>query len=358
MVRLLGVRSDDGDRRLQAALRPCPWWAAGWSGVPARPSPGTGAFANGDSNHNEDAIGGRAGNALRVGEAYTRESGMRTNYLFCHCLIVDSIACGRAELESPNLTGGAIASVGGTQNTGGRSATGGASFVGGMGGTGGTYNIDGSQWTSSFANTNATAGATSIPITSVSTSTETGTNSSTCSSGLRWCSGACVNDQADRNNCGGCGIVCSSNSPSKAEYNLGRCWASLASGQNPMGIAVDGTSVYWTNYDGTGTVRKVPIDGGPLATLGSGFSFPSGITVDTRSVYWTDYDLVGAVWTFPIGGGVPTMIASGQVWPRNIVVDSTSVYWTNEANADTNTTLMKMPIGGGIPITLASSFPG
>jgi hypothetical protein len=84
-------------------------------------------------DHNEDAIGGRAGNALRVGEAYTRESGMRTNYLFCLCLIMDSIACGRAELESPNLTGGAIASVGGTQNTGGRSATGGASFVGGMG---------------------------------------------------------------------------------------------------------------------------------------------------------------------------------------------------------------------------------
>src|SRR5450631_131295 len=62
-------------------------------------------------DHNEDAIGGRAGNALRVGEAYTRESGMRTNYLFCLCLIMDSIACGRAELESPNLTGGAIASV-------------------------------------------------------------------------------------------------------------------------------------------------------------------------------------------------------------------------------------------------------
>ena len=52
------VRSDGGDRRPQAALRPCPWWAAARGAALARPSPGTGAFATGDSRRSRTSGSG------------------------------------------------------------------------------------------------------------------------------------------------------------------------------------------------------------------------------------------------------------------------------------------------------------
>ena len=226
---------------------------------------------------------------------------------------------------------------------------------------------------------------------------------SNCPSGETECNAVCLDAQADNNNCGFCGNVCSALSPSRAQCTAGRCLVTLATGMGrPQSIAADATSVYWTNYyDGTvmkvfsaggtpttlasgqsrptgiavdatsvywisdDTVKKVSVRGGTPTTLVSGRSFPQGLAVDATSVYWTEYGYqVGPVMKVPLGGGTPITLASGQSYSTGIVVEASSVYWTNNAiwgNSDfedDSGSVMKVALSGGTPTTLASGLPG
>jgi hypothetical protein len=171
------------------------------------------------------------------------------------------------------------------------------------------------------------------------------------------CNGSCVDEDADSLNCGACGHSCLG----------GICLArvcqpvTLASGQDdPVGIAVDATSVYWTN-NGTyadggtpidGTVMKVPRGGGSTVTLASGQSAPYGVAVNLTSVYWTTQVAAGTVMQVPLAGGTATTLASGQDLPTGVAVDGTSVYWASDS------TVMKVPLGGGKPTILATQQNG
>ena len=81
---------------------------------------------------------------------------------------------------------------------------------------------------------------------------------------------------------------------------------------------------------------KVPLAGGAPTVLATGAD-PLGIAVDGVSVYWTDYG-TGTVASIPLGGGAPTLLAAGQSGANGICQDATSLYWADS----TSETVMKL----------------
>jgi hypothetical protein len=106
-----------------------------------------------------------------------------------------------------------------------------------------------------------------------------------------------------------------------------------STGSSPTGIALDATSVYWTEDWSGGAVKKVDkTNGGTVTTLATRRN-TSDIAVDSTSVYWTEYDWIGfnshgTINKVGINGGTVTTIAGGQTGPYGIAIDPTSVYWT------------------------------
>jgi hypothetical protein len=105
----------------------------------------------------------------------------------------------------------------------------------------------------------------------------------------------------------------------------------LASGGGLYFLAVDATSVYWTD-NLTGTVMSIPIDGvpdgGTPTTLASGQNQPAGMALDGKSVYWANNGS-GTLMKVPLSGGAVTTLATMQTAAQFVAVDATSVYWSN-----------------------------
>jgi hypothetical protein len=139
----------------------------------------------------------------------------------------------------------------------------------------------------------------------------------------------------------------------------------LAQGEcGAFAVAVDTTNVYWatrcTVLDGGatspyGAVRKMPVGGGSPDTLASWPPFePTAMAVDGTSVYWASAD--GTLRKVPIGGGTPAILTVGPPYPSHIALDATSLYWIGSAGSmhPWVVPVMRVPLSGGTPATLAS----
>jgi hypothetical protein len=130
---------------------------------------------------------------------------------------------------------------------------------------------------------------------------------------------------------------------------IGGTIATIATQQNdPLGVAVSPTDVYWTNANTVVTAPKTAMSStGTVFASGTG---PVGIAIDATDVYWTEVSSA-MVWKRPLAGGSATMLDSSQTGAWGIALGSGFVCWV----AQTDGNVMMVPTGGGKHVTIASA---
>jgi hypothetical protein len=128
-------------------------------------------------------------------------------------------------------------------------------------------------------------------------------------------------------------IVCDGGTPGEPQ--------SLALAGGVAEIAIDGTSVYWSNRGGCtndscdGTVSKVSKCGGATVALATLQPNPAGIGTNGTNAYFstigTEVNGIGTsgggIFQVPVDGGNIATIAQDKGAPRTMAVHGTAVYW-------------------------------
>jgi Ricin-type beta-trefoil lectin domain/Domain of unknown function (DUF5050) len=123
-----------------------------------------------------------------------------------------------------------------------------------------------------------------------------------------------------------------------SEANLdGTSPQTIITGGEPFGIAVDGNVLYWTDLD-TGTIRETSLDGGGTWTIVTGQGDAPALAVDGSNLYWT-YQGNGGDGTISeanLDGTSPHVIVTGLRYPYGLAVDGSHIYWTDLGYPDDN----------------------
>jgi hypothetical protein len=138
----------------------------------------------------------------------------------------------------------------------------------------------------------------------------------------------------------------------------------LTSGMNmgmnssPEAVAVDDTSVYWQNDDGT--IQKVGLDGGSPQKVGAGpQQSPGELAVANGTVYFDQgVDPGGTIESVPTSGGTPNILQGSQHLPAGIAADPNFIYWVtqgSEQSLNNGTVMMCSVTNCASPTQLASA---
>jgi hypothetical protein len=142
----------------------------------------------------------------------------------------------------------------------------------------------------------------------------------------------------------------------KVSLDGGDALVAAADGAEPLAIANDADTLYWTTGYGAPTLRKMPIAGGEAETLAPDIGSWS-ITLDGDQIYATSYTGRGLL-SVPTDGAAPSVLYPTGV--GNVVYDSENLYFAT-GDPDGSFTgvfravmLVSMPKGGGDLTVLTS----
>jgi hypothetical protein len=119
-------------------------------------------------------------------------------------------------------------------------------------------------------------------------------------------------------------------------------------------LAIDAQNVYWAGSNqGDASIVKAPIDGGAPTTLVTG-QVANALAVDDKYVYWTNNgnyagdaldsgSISGSVMRVPIDGGPPEPLASGLHDALGIAVNGSEAYFLGGGY------VTSIPKAGGAP---------
>lgn len=248
-------------------------------------------------------------------------NGQWAGWLLAAMVALASCGNGSGQAGSSGADGGGPATSAATSTSSSGSGSGGGNAITGSGG--GAGGASSSSGAASSGGTSSDDGATSGASSGSDGSSDTGSSCPPC--------GPCVG---------------TSKNPLRAL---------VSSTVDPQYIVLDTTSVYFIsrgNFTNDGAVVKVPLAGGTPAILATNQQQPVGLAVDSTRIYWgTQVD--SAVHSAALDGSHASVLASQSGWfPLEIAIDAAYVYWSWTGPSSGQASIMRVPKGGGTPTIL------